>query len=241
MSWAPRCVQAVSTCLVCTEGYDANWRRPKLLRCGHTFCLSCLSEIARLSGQRRPSMTPGPRSGALSCPKCREVTPLPEPHHAATHLVDNFAIVEFITGDDDAAEPEDRCARHQDEREKYFCMSCYRLLCPCCAFEHASQTPSHSVQDVESAAGHFRLRLRAALGYCRERQELLDRMLRDSAEERRRIRALCLSLEHLTGGVRDAELLSQRHTLMGLQDPEPHPEPSSHKTPKPSSPPQLSL
>lgn len=131
MSWAPRCVQAVSVCLVCTEGYDEGRRRPKLLRCGHTFCLSCLREIASLSATdgvgHLSSVTPGPRPGVLSCPKCRGVTPLPDSHHAVTHLVDNFAIVEFITGDHSTAKTDDHCARHPDEQEKYFCMSCYRF------------------------------------------------------------------------------------------------------------------
>lgn len=124
-------MQAVSVCLVCTEGYDVGWHRLKLLHCGHTFCVSCLREIAHLSAtnatEQHSSMTPGSRSGVLSCPKWRAVTPLPDPHHAVTHLVDNFAIVEFITGDHSTAKTDNHCAKHPDEQEKYFCMSCYRF------------------------------------------------------------------------------------------------------------------
>lgn len=127
MSLAARCLHAVSACLVCTESYDAGWRRPKLLRCGHTFCLSCLSEIARLSASTERCRTATPGSETLVCPKCRVTTPLLPPQRSVAHLADNFAIVDFITADHSVAEPEVYCAKHPDKREKYFCMSCCRF------------------------------------------------------------------------------------------------------------------
>ncbi|CAG9464740.1 unnamed protein product [Pedinophyceae sp. YPF-701] len=46
-------------CDICLMGFDVDERVPKVLACGHTFCLRCLkAEQGRHSSQRR-------------CPKCR--------------------------------------------------------------------------------------------------------------------------------------------------------------------------
>ena len=47
-----------ATCSVCAENYDNSARCPRVLRCGHTLCQSCLGRIIR-----------GP--AAKACPECR--------------------------------------------------------------------------------------------------------------------------------------------------------------------------
>ncbi|XP_041963461.1 E3 ubiquitin-protein ligase RNF183 [Alosa sapidissima] len=54
-------------CPVCFCAYDNVFKTPKLLPCGHTFCLECLARINVSS----------PELKQLSCPVCREVTQLP--------------------------------------------------------------------------------------------------------------------------------------------------------------------
>ncbi|XP_037310006.2 E3 ubiquitin-protein ligase RNF183 [Pungitius pungitius] len=54
-------------CAVCFCSYDNVFRTPKLLACGHTFCLECLARI---------NVT-APHLKTLSCPVCREPTKLP--------------------------------------------------------------------------------------------------------------------------------------------------------------------
>lgn len=54
-------------CVVCFCSYDNVFKTPKLLACGHTFCLECLARINVTS----------PELKTLSCPVCREVTELP--------------------------------------------------------------------------------------------------------------------------------------------------------------------
>ncbi|KAM9353542.1 E3 ubiquitin-protein ligase RNF183 [Symphorus nematophorus] len=54
-------------CAVCFCSYDNVFKTPKLLACGHTFCLECLARINVTS----------PELKTLSCPVCREVTELP--------------------------------------------------------------------------------------------------------------------------------------------------------------------
>ncbi|TNN39355.1 RING finger protein 183 [Liparis tanakae] len=54
-------------CAVCFCSYDNVFRTPKLLACGHTFCLECLARINVAS----------PELKTLRCPVCRELTELP--------------------------------------------------------------------------------------------------------------------------------------------------------------------
>ncbi|KAM6935583.1 E3 ubiquitin-protein ligase RNF183 [Lycodopsis pacificus] len=54
-------------CAVCFCTYDNIFRTPKLLACGHTFCLECLARINVIS----------PELKTLCCPVCREMTVLP--------------------------------------------------------------------------------------------------------------------------------------------------------------------
>ncbi|XP_028327554.1 E3 ubiquitin-protein ligase RNF183 [Gouania willdenowi] len=54
-------------CAVCFCSYDNIFKTPKLLACGHTFCLECLARINVTT----------PEIKTLSCPVCRELTELP--------------------------------------------------------------------------------------------------------------------------------------------------------------------
>lgn len=54
-------------CAVCFCTYDNIFKTPKLLVCGHTFCLECLARINVTSAELK----------TLSCPVCRELTELP--------------------------------------------------------------------------------------------------------------------------------------------------------------------
>uniref|UniRef100_A0A3Q3FSK2 Ring finger protein 183 n=1 Tax=Labrus bergylta TaxID=56723 RepID=A0A3Q3FSK2_9LABR len=54
-------------CAVCFCTYDNVFKTPKLLACGHTFCLECLARINVTS----------PELKTLTCPVCRELTDLP--------------------------------------------------------------------------------------------------------------------------------------------------------------------
>lgn len=56
-------------CAVCFSQFNNVFNTPKVLQCGHTFCLECLARINIKSSQ--------PES--LQCPLCRAYTPLPVP------------------------------------------------------------------------------------------------------------------------------------------------------------------
>lgn len=54
-------------CVICFSPFDNVFKLPKLLKCGHTFCLECLARM-NVSSDNVSSVT---------CPFCRHLTPLP--------------------------------------------------------------------------------------------------------------------------------------------------------------------
>ncbi|KAI5615243.1 RING finger protein 223-like [Silurus asotus] len=54
-------------CAVCFSQFNNVFNTPKVLQCGHTFCMECLARINIKSSQ----------PDSLQCPLCRAYTPLP--------------------------------------------------------------------------------------------------------------------------------------------------------------------
>ncbi|KAM6910488.1 E3 ubiquitin-protein ligase RNF183 [Xenentodon cancila] len=54
-------------CAICFTSYNNVFKTPKLLACGHTFCLECLARINVTSAELK----------TLTCPLCRKLTKLP--------------------------------------------------------------------------------------------------------------------------------------------------------------------
>ncbi|KAM5146290.1 RING finger protein 225-like isoform 1-T2 [Mantella aurantiaca] len=57
----------LSECVICFTPYDTLFHLPKILSCGHVFCLECLSRMT--VGSTEPE--------SLPCPVCRMATPVP--------------------------------------------------------------------------------------------------------------------------------------------------------------------
>ena len=73
-------------CGICLDTYTD----PKLLQCFHTYCTKCLSKPVVRNRQGQP---------AITCPACRQVTPIPP--NGARGLQSAFQINEFIVIRDD--------------------------------------------------------------------------------------------------------------------------------------------
>ena len=112
-------------CPVCQEQFGAN-KQPKILKCLHTFCKSCLDGWLRQH-----------RTGALSCPSCRTVTECP--NNDIDSLPSNLfykqmvEIVEAYTGQEESS-----CCGNCDEQKplRFYCSDCNCLLCEECARVH---------------------------------------------------------------------------------------------------------
>ena len=125
-------------CSICLDTYTY----PKLLQCFHVYCRQCLMPLVDRDQQGRLG---------LSCPTCRQVTPIPDrgvaglqPAFHINHLlevqeslqkVENPAATpEGAAKDPEIVEPSLRfCFEHPEEELRLYCETCGELVCVQCA------------------------------------------------------------------------------------------------------------
>ncbi len=128
-------------CSICFDTYTD----PKLLQCFHTYCTKCLIPLVR---GREGQLT-------LTCPACRQVTPIPP--NGVRGLQSAFQINEFIeirddlkkakdpipsqepgvegetTSQDHSKETTHYCSEHAGKELELYCETCNELICWKCA------------------------------------------------------------------------------------------------------------
>ncbi|XP_042320836.1 E3 ubiquitin-protein ligase RNF182-like [Sceloporus undulatus] len=80
-------------CKICYERFDVRTRRPKLLSCRHRVCTRCLRRMADV--EESPAR--------LSCPFCRQETPVPE--RDVGRLLDDGQVLALLSGRERARRP----------------------------------------------------------------------------------------------------------------------------------------
>jgi len=88
-------VESPSGCAICFEDFDEELHLPRLLACGHSFCTPCLIGLSH-----KLLRAPAQGIALLSCPKCRQDTPLRQgctPAEAANELPCNFDLLELLS------------------------------------------------------------------------------------------------------------------------------------------------
>ncbi len=127
-------------CSICLDTYTD----PKLLQCFHTYCTKCLIPLVR---GRQGQLT-------LTCPACRQVTPIPT--NGVGSLQSAFHINDFIGIRDDLKRIKDLipsqepgvegdatsqissiktthyCSEHADRELELYCETCNELICYKC-------------------------------------------------------------------------------------------------------------
>ena len=115
------------TCSICTELYNKEEYRAKVLPCLHTFCKSCLVKHAQ-------------RQAKFDCPKCRcEVT---MPRGGVDKLRNNF-MVENLKDYQDIFESRVVCGSCTavENQAQMFCYNCHCFLCRNCVDAHEQLGP----------------------------------------------------------------------------------------------------
>ena len=124
-------------CSICLDPYTD----PKLLQCLHVYCRQCLVPLVDRDQQGRLG---------LSCPTCRQVTPIPDrgvaglqPAFHINHLLEVQESLQKVqnpaaTQEESVREPEiakssvRSCFEHPEEDLKLYCETCGELVCVQC-------------------------------------------------------------------------------------------------------------
>ena len=162
-------------CPVCQEQFS-DFNEPKVLKCLHTFCKSCLEGWLQKQCGR-----------ALSCPTCREITECPNNNISSLpsnltykNLGDILKAHSKNAGRDFASERENICKRHK-EKVKFYCEQCEICICSECAiFEHRDRN-DHSIISLEEGA--------------RKQNAIIERKISEVATYSSRLRSYGSSLE----------------------------------------------
>ncbi len=131
-------VEEQITCSICLEHFT----NPKLLPCGHSFCLQCLQRvpIELVNGNHY-----------LPCPTCRVSCPVPDEGLALlspSFVINNLIEVYDLMKNGHQHASCDICDNTNADR---YCKQCAKFLCPQCLHHHNNWKPhaSHQIIGVE--------------------------------------------------------------------------------------------
>lgn len=126
-------------CYVCKQEFI----RPKLLRCLHTFCMSCIESMAQMAGDENKD--------SVVCPVC--ATPDELNKKSAEHLPTNFLLIDKL-GYKEEEKREVICENCEDKSPASgYCVQCEENLCDNCTNAHkrVRVTREHHI----TALSHF--------------------------------------------------------------------------------------
>ena len=157
-SMAEKVVERVEkqlNCSICLDTYTD----PKILQCFHVFCQHCLVPLGVRDQQRQLSLT---------CPTCRQVTPIPARgvaglqsafhiNHLLEILEDSAWKLENGPVTPERATPTDlnpvnkasHCLVHEDKELELYCETCGELIClKCVTYSGEHHSHDHEVLNV---------------------------------------------------------------------------------------------
>ncbi len=157
-------------CSICLDTYTD----PKLLQCHHTYCTKCLIPLVR---GRQGQLT-------LTCPACRQVTPIPP--NGVRGLQSAFQINDFIGIRDDLKKVKDLipsqepglegdaisqtpskktthyCCEHNDRELELYCETCNELICYKCIAK-GSKHHDHDYAPLDEAFDKYKGEITSSL------------------------------------------------------------------------------
>ena len=174
LEMAEKVIQSVEdelNCSICLDTYTD----PKLLQCFHVFCRKCLVRLVDQDQQGQLT---------LSCPTCRQVTPVPanrvaglQPAFLINHLLeimeehkkaatDPTASAERVERDSTSLAPSNKieacCCEHVGKEVALYCEPCEKPICFKCAIK-GGKHHSHDYEELDKAFEKYKVEISASL------------------------------------------------------------------------------
>ena len=154
-------------CSICLDTYTD----PKLLQCFHVYCRKCLVPLVDRDQQGQLGLT---------CPICRQVTPVPD--RGVAGLQSAFRINRFLEIKDSLQRPENpaatfdkasptdvnpvkkasHCFVHEGKELELFCETCGELVCTRCALK-GGKHHDHSYEELKQAFRKYKDEIMSSL------------------------------------------------------------------------------
>ena len=123
-------------CTICLDTYT----NPKQLQCHHVYCQTCLVRLV-VRDQHGQSV--------LTCPNCRQVTPVPANGVAGLQSAFNIShLLDVLEEHKRAKEGALYCADHQERELELYCDTCEKLICLQCTITEHNGHKYNLVKDV---------------------------------------------------------------------------------------------
>ncbi|XP_022099106.1 tripartite motif-containing protein 2-like [Acanthaster planci] len=146
------------SCAICMDQF----KQPKVLRCGHTFCLACIEHWYE-SKHRHSSRKDGSGRRVVRCPACLRYTPVPPAsadNDGFPSLPTNFALLEaleassirlFEDDEDDRPSTSWMCRTHLGKLLEFQCETCDgQLVCRQCVDSQHRPDAGHRIGSLVS-------------------------------------------------------------------------------------------
>ena len=154
-------------CSICLDTYTD----PKLLQCFHVYCRQCLVPLVDRDQQGQLGLT---------CPICRQVTPVPD--RGVAGLQSAFHINRFLEIKESLQRPENpaatleeavptdvnpgkrasHCFVHEDKELELYCETCEKLICMRCALK-GGMHHDHDYKDLGQAFRKYKEEISSSL------------------------------------------------------------------------------
>ena len=159
-------------CSICLEIYT----NPKLLKCFHVYCQSCLQKIVSKEEPENPT---------IACPVCKQVTPVPEEGveglFGAFHIKSKLKALRQKEGGGDGEDSDDStnyCTDHAEEETKLYCQTCEELICSKCVIL-GGKHHRHSYDSLGVAFEKYKEEIGAAMKPMEEKLASVRKALED--------------------------------------------------------------
>ncbi len=211
-------------CSICFDTYTD----PRLLQCFHTYCTKCLVPLVR---DRQGQLT-------LTCPACRQVTPIPP--NGVGGLQSAFQINELKEIRDDLKKAKDPipgaegeaaflkktthyCSEHAGKELELFCETCSELICYKCAVR-GGKHHDHDYDSLDKAFDKYKGEITSSLKPMDKQLKTIHTALAQLDTRSREISDQRVTIEasihdtvrklHEILDVRKTELIGQLHQMI---------------------------